>query len=384
MDSSHRAWRILRGLGGNAVLILLCVGPGLLPGCPTATETGPAANFFATPYVGPAPLSVQFRDFSMGGDELITQWSWLFGDGGTSTEQNPAHIYTVAGTYNVSLTVTTKAGSNTLLETGFITVTDAGEIEEGEPDTEGEGEGDTGTVFLPGNVPLNAVFVPAGSFLMGSPDAEQDRTPDEGPQHQVTITRGFWIGQTEVTKAQWQAVTGTEPWSGQNRISTDPASPAVWIPWSDANAFIAALNTLTGKSFRLPTEAEWEFACRAGTTTRYSWGDDANYQEIFNEAWWSGNAWDLGDQFAHGVALKLPSSPGLFDMSGNAWEWCADWYGSYTAAPATDPTGPAAGAYRAVRGGGAEAVAKDCRSARRGRTAPALSGPTLGFRVVRN
>jgi len=136
----------------------------------------------------------------------------------------------------------------------------------------GGGPSETETIMLPGNVPLEMVRIEPGTFLMGRYSGEQDSTSREDPRHQVTLTQGFWMGKYELTKAQWEAVMGTAPWSGQPYVLDDPNSPAVYVSWNNSQAFIAELNSLTGKSFRLPTEAEWEYTCRAGTTTRFYWG----------------------------------------------------------------------------------------------------------------
>jgi formylglycine-generating enzyme required for sulfatase activity len=192
------------------------------------------------------------------------------------------------------------------------------------------------------------------------------------------------MGTTEVTKAQWQAVMQTAPWEDNGEISIDPASPAVWIDWDDAYDFIDSLNGLTGKTFRLPTEAEWEYACRGGMDTRYYWGDDLDSSAISDNAWWTGNAWDAGERFAHVTALKLVNPLGLYDMSGNVWEWCEDWYSAYTAQAVTDPAGPATGSYRILRGGALDSDAKDCRSANRADTQETTVSYSIGFRIVRN
>lgn len=249
----------------------------------------------------------------------------------------------------------------------------------------GEGEGET--IMLPGNVPLKMVRIPAGTFAMGSPNNEQSRGTDE-VQHQVTLTRGFLLGKYEVTQAQWQAVMGTTPWSGQQCVLNDPNSPAVYVSWKNAQAFITQLNTFTGLTFRLPSEAEWEYACRAGTTTRFYWGDDPNYTAINDYAWWSGNALDVNERYSHVAGQKLPNPWGLYDMSGNAWEWCQDWYGSYANGAVVDPTGPSSGGHRIVRGGGwyNPNGGGVCRSAYRGGNSPddthySIGG--LGFRLAR-
>ena len=237
--------------------------------------------------------------------------------------------------------------------------------------------------MLPGDVPLEMVWIRPGTFMMGRYSGEQDSETDEDPQHEVTLTQGFWMGKYEVTQAQWEAVMGTTPWSGQDYVLDDPDSPAVYVSWDDAQSFISSLNTLTGKTFRLPTEAEWEYACRAETATRFYWGDDPSYSTIGSYAWFYDNAYSAGQQYAHVVGQKLANDWGLYDMSGNVWEWCADWYGTYPSGSVTDPEGPASGSIRVKRGGGWHDYGYYCRSANRGRSYPSGADGNIGFRLAR-
>ena len=247
------------------------------------------------------------------------------------------------------------------------------------------------TITLPGDVPLDFVRIPAGSFMMGQYTNEQGSSLDENPQHTVTLANGFWLGKCELTKAQWQAVMNTTPWSGQSYVITDPNSPAVYVSWNNAQSFITALNTHitnTGQgaaTVRLPSEAQWEYACRAGATTRFYWGDDASYTAIDNYAWWYGNAYNVNERYAHIVGLKTANLFGLYDMSGNVWEWCEDWWhSSYTGAPTNgsalvSPTGSA----RVGRGGGWSHGGDFCRSANRHDLDPSRTYDNFGFRVAR-
>jgi formylglycine-generating enzyme required for sulfatase activity len=252
------------------------------------------------------------------------------------------------------------------------------------PGGEGEGEGETETIMLRGGVALEMVWIPAGSFAMGRNPGEPGSGTAEDPQHPVTLTSGFWMGKYELTKAQWEAVMRSEPWWGNANVLDDPDSPAVYMSWENAQEFITALNNQTGLTFRLPTEAEWEYACRAGTTTRFYWGDDPGYTVGDDYAWWQYNALDVSEEYAHMVGQKEPNAWGLFDMSGNALEWCDDWFGSYPSAGAIDPVGPLTGTHRVMRGGCVNSQGGACRSANRAQALPASSANySFGFRLAR-
>jgi formylglycine-generating enzyme required for sulfatase activity len=247
-------------------------------------------------------------------------------------------------------------------------------------------QGKTVTVTLPGGVPLEMVRIPSGKYLMGSPEGEQDRSEREGPQRLVSINKVFYLGKYEVTKAQWKAVMGTTVWPAGEGAQEDPHSPATNVSWNQAQQFIAALNKLDQGTFRLPSEAEWEYAARAGATTRFYWGDDPNYKQIHDYAWWRGNAWDTGNRYAHKVGTKLPNTWGLYDMSGNVWEWCEDdYYGDYNGAPsdASARVDSPRGENRVLRGGGWYYSGSSCRSAIRSWNTPDKTSSYYGFRVVR-
>ena len=232
---------------------------------------------------------------------------------------------------------------------------------------------------LPDGVKMEFVFIQPGTFLMGSPESEAGRYSNEGPQHQVTISQGFYLSKYEVTQGQWEAVMSTTPWSGQSEVQSNPDHPAVYV---DAQAFIQKLNQEAGTEvYRLPTEAEGEYACRAGTTTRWSFGDDRN--RLGDYAWYDGNAWSVGNRHGHKVGSKLPNPWGLYDMHGNVWEWCQDWWSTYPSDAQIDPTGPSAGSPRVSRGGNFSGIPPYVRSAIRLLNAPSLSHVTIGFRVVR-
>ena len=206
------------------------------------------------------------------------------------------------------------------------------------------------TEKLPNGVTLEMVSLPAGEFLMGSPDSDPDASDFEKPQHQVKVN-SFAIGKYPITQAQYQAVMGNNPSDFEN----NPQNPVESVSWDDAQAFCQKLSEITGKTYRLPTEAEWEYACRAGTTTRYYFGDDVN--QLGDYAWYDGNS---GNK-THPVGQKKPNDWGLYDMSGNVWEWCED---------------------SCLRGGSWSNDPDFCRSAYRYYDVPRVNSCNLGFRVV--
>jgi formylglycine-generating enzyme required for sulfatase activity len=241
------------------------------------------------------------------------------------------------------------------------------------------------------SIGMQFVRIPAGQFLMGSPETDRRARDFEKPQHPVTISKGFDLGVYEVTQAQWEAVMGANPYDrdrsnpyytlpGMAERITRPDHPAT-VSWLDAQEFIARLSELEGTDrYRLPTEAEWEYAARASTTTAYSFGDDAN--ELGAHAWYGGD-FDTGG--THPVGQKQPNPWGLYDVHGNAWEWVQDWFDPdyYAVSPDTDPQGPATGTERTVRGGSWHSTASDWRAAFRRDYAPDYRGISVGFRVLR-
>jgi len=243
------------------------------------------------------------------------------------------------------------------------------------------------TLDLGNNVTMKLVFIPAGRFLMGSPSSESGRSDNEGPQHEVTITRPFYMGVFEVTQEQWKRVMGTKPWNGLQYATDGGSNAASYISWVQASEFCGKLSRKTGRTVRLPTEAEWEYACRAGSTARFCFGDSDD--ELGGYAWHGKNFWpwdshrDTGEYHALPVGQKKPNAWGLYDMHGNVWEWCSDWYAdSYADANSTDPSGPASGSCRVLRGGSWSRDPPHCRSASRNRRAPGGRADGIGFRLV--
>ena len=213
---------------------------------------------------------------------------------------------------------------------------------------------------------IEMLLIPPGIFMMGCSPGDAECSDDESPAHQVTLTNAFYMGKTEVTQAQWQAQMGYNPSYFQGQ-SDSPSRPVEQVSWNMSRDFITA----TG--LRYPTEAEWEYACRAGTTAqRYGVLDDI--------AWYNGNP----NGATHAVATKLPNAFGLYDTIGNVWEWCQDWNGPYSSVSVTNPTGPTTGTQRLFRGGSWFGLPVICRASQRNSVYPSLSGYTIGFRVARN
>ena len=247
------------------------------------------------------------------------------------------------------------------------------------------------------DVKLEMVLIPAGKFKLGFTEKEladfkvdfheavkkktqkkelskeqidsiDQRMSMQGKQHEVTLTKPFYLGKYEVTQEQWESVMGNNPSSRTKGAKL----PVTDVSWEDCQEFIKKLNASTKGGYRLPTEAEWEYACRAGTTTAYSYGDsltktDANIDGLSISA----------------VGSYKPNSFGLYDIHGNVWEWCEDWYGDYPAGAVTDPKGPAKGEYRVLRGGSFNFYESNARSSNRYYYPPTLRLFNYGFRLAR-
>jgi formylglycine-generating enzyme required for sulfatase activity len=232
------------------------------------------------------------------------------------------------------------------------------------------------TVDLGNGVKIDLVLIPPGSFNMGSKKSDSN---DEKPVHKVTISRPFYIGAYEVTQAQWEAVMGSNPSNFKG-----PGNPVETVSWNDCQEFTKKLNEkIPGGGFRLPTEAEWEYVCRAGSTTEYCYGDEEG--GLGEYAWYSSNSGST----THPVGQKKPNAWGVYDMHGNVWELCQDSYhGSYTGAPSDGSAWEGPGGLfttRVDRGGGWSGGARSCRSSARPRFSLGPDGAltTWGFRVAR-
>ncbi len=238
--------------------------------------------------------------------------------------------------------------------------------------------------LIPNSIGMQFALCPSGTFTMG----------EGADSHQVTLTEPFHLGIYTVTQEQYQAVMGTNPSKFQG-----PQNPVEQVSWGDAVEFCRRLSALpaeksAGCVYRLPTEAEWEYACRAGTTTDSSFGDD--WKRFGEYAWYGDNStypktggflgklFSSAQIFHHPIGEKKPNPWGLYDMHGNVWEWCSDWYEDYPRGSVTDPTGPSSGSYRVYRGGSWGNYAWNCRSANRRRNSPGIRLCYLGFRVLRS
>ncbi len=232
-------------------------------------------------------------------------------------------------------------------------------------------------VDIADGVGLALVLVRSGTFEMGSPSGEEGRLDDEGPQRGIEIDQPFYLSQYELTQAQWEAVMGTRPWLDLPAVQDQADHPAVYISWEDALDFVQRLNAAAGDSlYRLPTEAEWEYAARAGTATRWSFGDDEG--DLGDFAWTRRVPAVVSELVTHSVGSKLPNPWGFYDMHGSAAEWVQDYYGPYT----TELQGPATGTERVLRGGGLTLSAAETRSAARASFVANARLSTFGLRIV--
>ncbi|WP_308232857.1 SUMF1/EgtB/PvdO family nonheme iron enzyme [Prevotella sp.] len=231
--------------------------------------------------------------------------------------------------------------------------------------------GNTISIPVKDGISIDMVRVEAGTFTMGATAEMKVPDDDEKPTHQVTLTNDYYIGKYEVTQALWQAVTGNNPsnYKGDNL-------PVENVSWNDCQEFISKLNRITGKTFRLPTEAEWEYAARGGKKSRgYQYSGSNNLADV---AWYEDNS---GSK-THTIGSKQANELGIYDMTGNVWEWCQDWYGKYSSSSQTNPTGATSGSYRVIRGGSWFNAARYCRSSFRFNGTPVYRRIDLGLRLV--
>lgn len=236
------------------------------------------------------------------------------------------------------------------------------------------------------SIGMRLVRIPKGTFMMGSPESEEGRRDDER-LHEVTINNDFYLGVCEVTQAQYEEVRSVNPsfFQGDMVAGKSDDRPVETVTWLDAVAFCKSLSELpeekkAGHEYRLPTEAEWEYACRAGTRSAFSFDDEGDFGLLTVYGWFRGNSGGT-----HTVGLREPNPWGLYDMHGNVWEWCSDRYGEYPQIAVVDPVGPEEGSRRVARGGSWSYDATYCRSAMRFRRIPSIPPDNLvGFRVALN
>ena len=232
------------------------------------------------------------------------------------------------------------------------------------------------------------IYVEPGTFTMGCTDNDCVLNT-ETPAHQVTLTKGYYIGKYTVTQAQWEAVMGITMEEQAALAGYSPSAlkydvgddyPMYLVNEDDIQTFLSKLNTLTGKNYRLPTEAEWEFAARGGNQSKgYKYSGSDNINDV---AWYGAYSGGNSGDATHRVGLKQPNELGIYDMSGNVWECCSDWYDVYSEEAQTDPQGPAVGTRRVMRGGTYYRSAQYCRVAYRGQKDPSIRGGDVGFRVA--
>ena len=242
--------------------------------------------------------------------------------------------------------------------------------------------------FTVNGVSFKMVAIEGGTFTMGA-TAEQESDPfywEQQPAHEVTLS-SYCIGQTEVTQALWQAVMGSNPsyFSSRNNYATNLQRPVECVSWNDCQTFITKLNQLTGRTFRLPTEAEWEFAARGGNQSQgFKYSGSNNIDDV---AWyWFSVRSQVNDDAVYGttqtVATKAPNELGLYDMSGNVWEWCQDWYDAYSSDAQTNPVGPSTGNGRVFRGGSWLNYEYSCRVSQRAGHDPTGMSDCIGLRLA--
>lgn len=231
--------------------------------------------------------------------------------------------------------------------------------------------GDSHKVFTVNGVSFKMIYVKGGTFTMGATSEQAGAFSSEYPTHSVTLS-DYYIGETEVTQELWTAVMGSNP----SNFTGNMQRPVEMVSWYDCQTFITKLNELTGETFRLPTEAQWEYAARGGNQAQGRLYSGSNM--IDDVAWYTSNS----SSTTHPVKTKVPNELGIYDMSGNVMEWCSDWYGSYPSAAQTDPAGPSTGSYRVNRGGSWNYGATFCRVAYRNSFVPSNRIKYLGLRLA--
>ena len=290
------------------------------------------------------PLMIKFADYGVGSVEKNRTYVLVLNQMGMSS--NPADVSTTVSTVSVSPVQVPAVPSNTISD-------------------------DAITIPVKDGICIEMVKVEGGTFMMGATSEMKNPNSNEKPVHQVTLTNDYYMGKYEVTQALWQAVMGSNPseYKGDNL-------PVETVSWNDCQKFISKLNSLTGRMFRLPTEAEWEYAARGGKESRgYQYSGSSNISDV---AWYDENS---GSK-THPVGTKQANELGIYDMTGNVWEWCSDWYSSYSSSSQTNPTGSDSGSARVSRGGGWNCNASYCRLSVRFYYTPDFRLDILGLRLA--
>ena len=322
---------------------------------PVVTKPKPAAKPKAKPKAKPAP-----RRNSTSHSSSTSSTTGLSGEQNTTP-----HSDSTSSTGNLSTERVTTPHSNSTSNTGNLST-------ERVSTPHSDSTSSTAALIAELNKLINnMVYVSGGTFTMG--EKGRKAYDDEKPTHSVTLS-SYYICKYEVTQALWRAVMGSNPsyFKGDNL-------PVEQVSWNDCQTFINRLNNYTGRNFRLPTEAEWEFAARGGNNSRHYKYSGSNY--IGDVAWYEYNSGNSGNR-THHVGTKQANELGLYDMNGNVWEWCSDWYGSYSSYSQNDPTGPNRGSCRVRRGGSWDNGARGCHSSFRGYDVPGCRYDNLGLRLV--
>ena len=292
-----------------------------------------------------------------------------------STSQNPtisnSHTTDGSGTGSFTSNITGLTANTTYYVRAYATNEKGTSYGEQKSFTTLEEDLENQVVSVNG-VSFTMIAVEGGTFNMGATSEQGgDADSDEYPVHSVTLS-DYYIGETEVTQELWEAVMGSNP----SDFSGNPQRPVEMVSWDDCKEFITNLNNLTGINFRLPTEAEWEYAARRGNGSQgYKYSGSNTISDV---AWYNGNS---GSE-THNVKTKSPNELGIYDMSGNVFEWCEDWYGGYSSGSQTNPTGPSSGFFRVLRGGSWYSNTKACRVSNRSNDSPGSRYSRYGFRVV--
>ena len=336
-----------------------------------------AVLFTACEKEGMISISLVSKDVSAEGEtfqiKVTSTAAWTATANQTWLTLSPA-----SGTGDAYVTVTVAANTSTTADVAEVLFAISGVSVKLTVNRAGTGSGGGGSkTYTVNGVTFKMLPVAGGTFQMGAQSTDPngqnydaDAYGDESPVHQVTLS-AFTIGETEVTQALWQAVMGSNP-----SYFKDPVLPVEQVSWDDCQTFLTKLNQLTGKTFRLPTEAEWEYAARGGNeSTGYKYSGS---NTIGNVAWY----YDNGGSKTHAVGTKQANELGIYDMSGNVWEWCSDWYDSYGSSSQTNPTGAASGSYRVLRGGSWNYNAMFCRVSLRSGYYPDYGNDGRGLRLV--